>query len=178
MQWTMTDPERNALETAAAAEPRVRRWRRYQAVLLLAEGQAPATVAHTVPCRRASVYAWAAAWREAGVAGLQEGDHGGGRVTVDAGGEALLTGLLGTDPQAHGHHATGWTVPLLQTELATTGYPVGDHTLRRALHRLGYRGKRPQYVLGRPDPAYAETRGPSSPRRGRHWPRGRGLGGR
>jgi hypothetical protein len=24
------------------------------------------------------------------------------------------------------------------------------------LHRLGYRWKRPQYVLGRPDPAYAE----------------------
>jgi transposase len=159
MQLTMTEHERSALETAAAAEPRVRRWRRYQAVLLLLEGQTPAAMAHTLHCSRASIYAWAAAWREAGVAGLQEGNHGGGRIKLDAGGEALLAGLLQTDPQTHGHHATGWTVPLLQTELAAIGYPVSDHTLRRALHRLGYRWKRPQYVLGRPDPAYAEKRG-------------------
>jgi transposase len=51
-------------------------------------------------------------------------------------------------------------VPLLQTELAQAGYHVGARTIRRALHRLGYRWKRPQYVLGRPDPAYAEKRGP------------------
>ena len=32
-------------------------------------------------------------------------------------------------------------------------------TIRRALHRLGYRWKRPQYVLGRPDPAYEAKKG-------------------
>jgi len=37
---------------------------------------------------------------------------------------------------------------------------VHEHTLRRTLKRLGYRWKRPQYVLGRPDPAYAEKKGP------------------
>jgi transposase len=160
MRMTMTAGERTALAAAAAAERNVRRWRRYQAVLLLAEGQAPAAVAHTLRCSRASVYAWAAAWRREGVVGLREGDHGGGRVKLDAAGAAVLTARLGAEPQVHGHHATGWTVPLLQTELATAGYAVSAHTVRRALHRLGYRWKRPQYVLGRPDPAYAEKKGP------------------
>jgi transposase len=53
----------------------------------------------------------------------------------------------------------------MRTELAQAGYAVGERTIRRALHRLGYRWKRPRYVLGRPDPAYAEQRGPSSLRR-------------
>jgi transposase len=160
MHLTLTEHERSAVATAAAAEKGVRRWRRYQAVLLLAEGQAPTTVAHTLRCSRASVYAWAAAWRQHGVAGLTEGDHGGGKVKLDAAGEAALTELLGTDPQTRGHQATGWTVPLLRGALAQAGYQVSARTVRRALHRLGYRWKRPRYVLGRPDPAYAEKRGP------------------
>ena len=63
MPLTMTERDRSVVEAAAAAEKNVRRWRRYQAVLLLAEGQAPAAVAHILRCSRASVYAWAAAWR-------------------------------------------------------------------------------------------------------------------
>ena len=101
-----------------------------------------------------------AAWRQGGVAGLREGDHGGGRVKLDAAGEAVLTERLAADPQTRGHQATGWTVPLLRTELAAAGCVVSPKTVRRALHRLGYRWKRPQYVLGRPDAAYAEKRGP------------------
>jgi transposase len=156
----VTEQERAALEAAAAAEPRVRRWRRYQAVLLLAAGQPPTAIAQSLHCSRASVYAWIAAWRQDGLVGLQEGAHGGGWRKLDAAGEGLLADLLSVDPQTHGHQATGWTVPLLRGELAQAGYGIGARTIRRALHRLGYRWKRPQYVLGRPDPAYAEKRGP------------------
>jgi transposase len=159
MYLTLTDPQRTARQAAAGAEKGVRRWRRYQAVLLLAEGQDPTAVAHTLRCSRASVYAWAAAWREGGVAGLEDAAHGGGWVKLDAAGETLLQQLLAIAPQAHGHQATGWTVPLLQGELTQAGYTVGERTVRRALHRLGYRWKRPQYVLGRPDPADAEKKG-------------------
>jgi transposase len=148
-----------ALEQAKAAEPRLRRWRRYQAVLLLADGEPPGRVATALGCAASSVYGWAATWRRQGIAGLHEGDHGGARPVLDAAGEAALEELLGQDPQARGHHATGWTVPLLRTELAARGYTPSASTLRRVLHRLGYRWKRPKYVLGRPDPAYAEKRG-------------------
>ena len=160
MPVVLTPPERAALEAAAAREPRVRRWKRYQAILLRAEGQTVDTVAAALRCSVASVYAWTAAWRRAGVASLAEGPHGGGQAKLGAAGEAVLGERLAEDPQAHGYQATGWTVPLLQTALAQAGYAVGERTIRRALHRLGYRWKRPRYVLGRPDPAYAEKKGP------------------
>jgi transposase len=160
MHSTLTESQRTELEAAATSETRVRRWKRYRAVLLRDEGMTVAAVAQTLRCSQASVYAWTAAWRVAGAAGLREGDHRGRPVTLDAVGAALLAELLGQDPQARGHRATGWTVPLLRSELAQAGYTIGARTIRRALHRLGYRWKRPRYVLGRPDPAYAEKRGP------------------
>ncbi len=152
--------QRADLEAAAAAEKGVRRWRRYRAVLLRGEGMPVATVARTLGCGQASVYAWTAAWRRTGAAGLRDGGHGGGKVKLGAAEEAVLAKLLGEDPQTRGHHATGWTVPLLRGELGRVGSQVGERTVRRALHRLGYRWKRPRSVLGRPDPAYAEKRGP------------------
>jgi transposase len=160
MLVSVTEQERTALGTAAVAERRVRRWRRFQAVLLLATGQHPASVAQSLHCSRASIYAWAAAWRQEGMAGLQDGAHGSGWRKLDAAGEAILADLLTRDPQLRGHQATGWTVALLRGELASSGYRVGQRTIRRALHRLGYRWKRPQYVLGRPDPDYVEKKGP------------------
>jgi transposase len=160
MTLMLTDVQRSALDAAAAAEPRVRRWKRYRAVLLRGEGMTVAAVAQTLGCSEASIYAWSARWRQAGVAGLREGDHGGGQVKLGQAGAGVLTALLESDPQARGHRATGWTVPLLRTELAAAGCTVAPKTIRRALHRLGYRWKRPQYVLGRPDPAYAEKKGP------------------
>jgi transposase len=176
MPLTLTDSQRVELE-AAATEPRVRRWKRYRAVLLRGEGLTVTAVATALQCSGASVYAWTARWRQEGVAGLREGDHGGGQVKLDAAGEERLEALLAADPQGAGHQATGWTVPLLRTELAAAGYLVGGRTIRRALHRLGYRWKRPQYVLGRPDPDYAKKRGRDRASQGGAGRRRRGLGG-
>ena len=158
MPVTLTPTDRATREAAAAAEPRVRRWKRYQAILLRAAGQSVRAVTAALRCSQASVYAWTAAWRRAGIAGLQEGRHVGGPPTLGSGGEPVLSGLLDADPQTHGYQATGWTVPLLRTALAQTGYVVGERTIRRTLHRLGYRWQRPRSVLGRPDPAYAEKK--------------------
>jgi transposase len=160
MPLILTPQQQHDLEDAAAATSRVRIWKRYRAVLLRGAGLSATAVAQSLGCSEASVYAWTARWRQQGIAGLREGEHGGGQVKLDAAGAGLLEGLLATDPQTHGHRATGWTVPLLRVELTEAGVVVADRTVRRVLHRLGYRWKRPQYVLGRPDPAYAEKRGP------------------
>ena len=160
MQLVMTDAQRAALAAAGAAEGRARAWKRYQAVLLVASGETPAAAAKAVRCSVASVYGWVRRWREGGAAALAEGPHPGAARRLDAAGEARLADLLATDPQARGHHATGWTVPLLRTELAAAGYAVSAKTVRRALHRLGYRWKRPRYVLGRPDPDYDAKKAP------------------
>lgn len=157
----LTDDDRAALERAQGAVRKVREWRRFQAVRLLAEGHDAAAVAAALGCSASSVYYWADDWREAGVAGLVEGPHAGRFRRLDAAAEAELERLLAEDPQAHGLSATDWTVPLLRTVLAEQAHLVSERTLRRVLHRLGYRWKRPKYVLGRPDPAYAAKKGRS-----------------
>jgi transposase len=159
MSFPLTETQRTALEVAMAGEKRVRRWKRYRAIVLRGDGLSVPAVARSLGCSQASVYAWSAAWREAGVAGLAEGPHRGGPVKLGAAAEAILTELLASDPQTHGHRATGWTVPLLRTELASRGTIVGERTIRRALHRLGYHWKRPRYILGRPDPDYDTKKG-------------------
>ena len=160
MLVTLSKEERRAVEGALKQERVVRVWRRLKAILLLDESQHPQAVAKALGCSLASVYNWATAWHAKGLAGLAEGKHTGRRRQLDAAGEAHLEVLLRDDPQAHGHHATGWTVPLLRGELEGAGYTVSERTIRRALQRLKWRWKRPKYVFGRPDPGYAEKRGP------------------
>lgn len=159
MPLTLTLDERAALEAAQRRSPKVRHWRRFHAVLLRGEGVPVETIAQTLDCTETSVYNWLAAWRVAGVAGVAEGAHPGKGRRLDAEAEALLDALLTEgDPQAYGYAATGWTAPLLRTELDKRGWAAAERTIRRTLHRLGWRWKRPKFVLGRPDPAYAEKK--------------------
>ncbi len=159
MPLTLTTEERAALHAAQVRSRKVRHWRRYQAVLLRADGVPVATVAQTLDCTETSVYNWVAAWRTDGLAGVAEGVHPGKVRRLDPAAEATLERLLTEgDPQVYGYVATGWTVPLLRTELAKRGWGAAERTIRRTLHRLGWRWKRPKFVLGRPDPAYAEKK--------------------
>ena len=156
----MTDADRAALEEALQRTRGVREWRRLQAVRFLADGREAPEVAQVLGCSASSVYYWAEDWREAGLEGLAASPHAGGRPRrLDMAAEATLEQALADDPQAHGYAATDWTVPLLRTELAQRGHDLSERTLRRTLHRLGWRWKRPKYVLGRPDPAYAAKKG-------------------
>lgn len=161
MSLVLSHSERAALVAAANSERRVRRWRRYRAILLVADGKRPEEAAASLGWSRASVYNWLAAWRDEGIVGLVEAAHPKPTLAHTAPLAALLSALLAGDPQRHGHHATGWTVPLLHGEAHAAGIPASEHTVRRAVRRLGWRWKRPKYVLGRPDPAYAEKKGRS-----------------
>lgn len=168
MEISLTEPEAVALARATTSARQVRQWRRYRAIQLLAEGQSPQQVAIVLGCSLASVYNWAAAWQQEGQAGLAEAKHAGRTHTLDAKALHLLEHWLETDPQTLGEQTTGWTVPLLHTRLTQAGYPISQRTLRRALHRLGWRWKRPKYILGRPDPAYEEKKGRWSHGSSRH----------
>lgn len=48
---------------------------------------------------------------------------------------------------------------MLRAQLERAGYWVSERTIRRTLHRLGFRWKRPKYVLGRPDPDHERKKG-------------------
>jgi len=123
-------------------------------VLLRAQGLLVKDVARALGCTEASVSNWTAAWRRGGAAGVAEGVHPGAARRLAPAAETTLQALLTAGaPQAHGDPATGWTAPLLRPELAQRGWPAAERTIRRTRPRLGWRWKRPTYVLGRPDPA-------------------------
>ncbi len=157
---TLKPKERAQLAEAASKQKRVRTWRRMRAIELLAEGRSPEAVAEALGCARSSVYVWAKAWREMGLSGLQEGPRSGRKRSLQGQAELLLEELLEDgDPQKRGYRSSGWTVPLLKSELAKAGYVVSERTVRRTLKRLGFRWKRPKYVLGRPDPDHESKKG-------------------
>jgi transposase len=156
---TLTDDERSALDQGLRTSKRLREWRRLQAIHLLDTGREAPAVAATLGCSASSVYYWADDWRTGGLAHLCEAPHSGRPRLLDSAAERDLQQLLEADPQAHGYASSDWTVPLLSTELGKVGHPVSERTLRRVLHRLGWRWKRPKYRLGRPDPAYAAKKG-------------------
>jgi transposase len=159
MRLRLTEEERAELVAGQRTSRNVRHWRRYQAVLLRADGVPLATVAQNLGCTQASVCNWTRAWRERGVRGVAEGQHRGAERRLGASADSVLRALLEeANPPAHGYAATNWTAPLLRTELAKRGWTASERTVRRTLHCLGYRWKRPKFVLGRPDPAYAETK--------------------
>lgn len=158
MGIVMGAEERAAVQEAARTARHTRQWRRYQALVLLAEGRRPPEVATVLDVARSSVYNWLAAWRRGGAAGLAEGPHPGMARRFDAAGEQWLDTLLASAPPSHGYQAPGWTVPLLRRAAAQAGYVVSAQTVRRTIRRLGWRWKRPKYVLGRPDPQYAEKK--------------------
>jgi transposase len=154
----LSEAEQAELTAAARREPRVRHWRRYQAILLIGSGASAQAVAWQVGCNVNSITRWVAAWRAKGLVGLQEAPHQGRQRVLRGAGDALLKERLGSDPQQHGYHTTGWTAVLLQGELAQVGQAVSERTVRRSLHGLGWCWKRPKYVLGRRDPAYLEKK--------------------
>jgi transposase len=160
MEQAVTAEARAEVHDALRQARRVREWRRYRAVLLWADGQGAPAIAATLQVSEASVYKWLAAWRARGIGGLRERAHPGLAPRLDAAGLAWLDALLRRDPRDYGYALTGWTVPALHREATRAGYRLRTHTLRRAIWRLDWRWKRPKFVLGRPDPDYAQKKRP------------------
>jgi transposase len=110
------------------------------------------------------VYEWAARWRDTDrprADRLRDADRSGRPpVTRDAV-EAALADLMATAPTDHGYRHPAWTTPPLLAHLERQGVEASDTTARRALHRLGYRWKRPRFVLSRRAEHWRQARGGS-----------------
>ena len=168
MVLEVTAEQLTELEQAAAHARQTRTWKRYEALMLLADGESITQVSTALACGQSTIYRWVALWREQEVECLAEGPHLGRVRRLDPPAEAHLQVLLEGNPQAHGHHSTNWTVPLLLGELATVGWVVHEHTLRRTLKPL----EASAVCAGRPDPANA-VKGGCECRRSGHARRGR-----
>ena len=181
MVLTLSSAERRAVDAALRAARDRRHWVRLRAVVLTAEGVAPAAIWRDLGAARSTYFGWLALWRATrDPAALADAPRSGRKVALDDRRRARLEALLAGSPEGHGYRATGWTVPLLAAHFAAVEHvPVSETTLRRVLHALGYRWKRPRYVLARRDPERAGkkagARDPGGARAGRGAEHGRAV---
>lgn len=150
----LSRPERIALEAALKTTRDRRHWVRLRGVLLAADGVSVAEIARDLGAGPSTVYGWLGHWRETrDPRALADAPRSGQPPVLKAAQRQRLARLLGEEPEAHGYKTVGWTVPLLAVHFAEVErVPVSETTLRRVLHALGYRWKRPRYVLARRDP--------------------------
>ena len=133
-QLTRTDPD-----------PRVRR--RAHALLLLTQDSSVVAVARLFATAPHRVRAWRSRFLAGGRQGLADEPRTGRPPKLDAAALAFLSEALETGPQAYGLPVTIWSIRDLRDVLAhRLGVQVCPATVHRAVHRLGYRYRRPRHV--------------------------------
>ena len=128
-------------------------------VLLSDQGKSPPEIAALFGYSVATVRQWLTRYQAKGLEGLYDEPRSGRPRKAN---EALQTSLdecLKTTPNALGYLATLWTVALLVTHLASLGWQVSRSTVRRVLHDLDYRWRRPRLAVMRRDPAGSKKMG-------------------
>lgn len=141
----------------------MRLFRRTLAVLERGRGKTIAEIARMLGMNRRSIHRWIEAYRETVDPDslLDEKRSGRPRRWTEECSQ-WLQALLARYPTEFGYYAMNWNVPLLRDPLTRcTAERFSDHTIRRALLRLGYTWKRARYVL-QVDPEQ-EKKTPNSP---------------
>jgi transposase len=160
----LTARDRETLSEKARSSPDARETRRALALLDLDAGESPARVAGRYRVSRSTVYEWAARWgntdRPRGER-LRDADRSGRPPDTRDAVEEALADLMPTAPTDHGYRHPAWTTPLLLAHLKRQGVEASDTTVRRALHALGYRWKRPRFVLSRRAEHWRQAKGGS-----------------
>jgi transposase len=161
----LTARDREALSEKARSSPDARETRRALALLDLGAGGSPTRVAERYRVSRSTVYEWAARWGDADrprADRLRDAERPGRPPGTRAAVEQALAVLMPSAPTDHGYRHPAWTTPLLLAHLRREGVEASDTTIRRALHRLGYRWKRPRFVLSRRAEHWRQAKGGSS----------------
>jgi transposase len=132
--------------TKTDPDPRVRR--RAQALLLVEDGQSQASAARLLHTSAYRVHIWRERFATAGRAGLVDRPRGGRPHALSDADWALLEAALERGPQAYDLPMTVWSIRDLQALLARErGVVVSVDTVHRAVHRLGFRSRRPRHDL-------------------------------
>ena len=158
--FQLTREEHRQLTAALQHTRHAGTWCRIRALVLLSDGVRVMDVAAALGVHRQAIHKWRTLYEARRTPESLEVRSPPGREPAqrEIAWEAVPR-LLETDPAALGCHAAGWTVPLLERHLREVeGHTISRSTLRRALHGLGYRWKRPRFVLARRDPEREEKK--------------------
>ncbi len=161
----LTARDREQLAALARASRDARETRRALALLDVDAGEPAARVARRYRVGRSTVYEWTARWGDPARPRdrrLRDAERSGRPADTRGAVEEVLAGLMPTAPTDHGYRHPAWTTPLLLAHLARQGVAASDTTVRRGLHALGYRWKRPRFVLPRRAEHWRQAKGGSS----------------
>jgi transposase len=162
-ELTLTPALREQLEEILIHPGNGRQLKRAQALLWVDEGEPISHVAERLRVSRQSIYNWIDAIKErkGSVAERLEDAPRSGRPRSKSDiVDHVVPQLLETDPREHGYRATGWTNRLLIDHLyRQNDVTVSRFTIQQAIHRAGYRWKRPRYVLARRPKTWRQAKG-------------------
>ena len=162
MEFSLTARDRAALETLVSGTKDVRQLKRAQALLVLADGASVSAVARSLCVARNTIYNWIARFAE------RSGTIAERLTDVPRCGRPddlmqtlleRLPVLMAQKPTDHGYRHAEWTVDLLCGHLAAEHIEASGGTMRRALHELGYRWKRPRFVPRRRASNWRQSKG-------------------
>lgn len=141
-----TRADRRRLVRALAATSAARVYRRVAAVLAVADGATITAAARAARVDRITVHRWVDRYLTTHDPGALADEPRCGRPRRPVPTARQLTTLLARDPRALGYHAATWTAPMVAHYCAARFKCVlTPRTVRRRLHALGYRWKRPRY---------------------------------
>jgi len=128
------------------------------------QGQTVPAIAVAVGVCEATARAWIKRFNADGVAGLADAERGGRPPTYTAAALGAVVAASLTDPQTLGLPFGAWTLDRLAAYLAEAqGIPIKRSRISEVLRAEGLRWRTQEGWFGeRPDPAFAEKRGPSS----------------
>jgi transposase len=156
--------QRQDLQQLARRGRDARTVRRAQELLWLDQGEHPVAIAQRLGVTREAVYSWARRLKPEGsrpvAQSLQDRPRSGRPKSKRQAMQEMVEQVIDTRPSQYGYRAEGWTTALLRYHLqATRGIAVSENTARRCLKGMGYRWKRPRYVLARRDPFWRQVKG-------------------
>src|SRR5215212_6208614 len=138
--------DRRRLARALATDLPSRAYRRVAAVLAVATGDTVQVVARQLRVERTTVHRWVERYLAHRDPAMLADEPRLGRPRLRALTPRRLARLLACDPQTLGYQTTTWTATLLAAHCAEHFQcRLHPRTLRRRLHELGYRWKRPRY---------------------------------
>lgn len=162
MRLSLSVRQRQELESLVADTRDTKVLKRVQGLLAVADGESVPTIARRLQVCEKTVYNWVERWtsREKAAADCLADQPRCGRPSTLCDRVAeVVTKLLETQPRDHGYRQAEWTVPLIQGDLAGKQIVVSGTTIRKQLHKLGYRWKRPRFVLRRRSPTWKQAKG-------------------
>jgi len=152
------------LQRIIRSSPSAREMRRAEALIWLHEGETVQTVALRLRLSRQSIYDIVRRYemRSHLPVGERVCDqlHPGRPAHRRQQTQHLVQGLLKQAPTHYGYRSPIWTVPMLRHQVEQClQCTVSADTVRRALHQLRYRYKRPRLVLARRTPQWRQAKG-------------------